>query len=132
MIPNVNLGRIALLTALTLGIASTVTLTSAQTKPRTRAPRPAAHADAGVGTPRTEKAAPASGTVGGSGGEVVQTKTLDQEGTKRVFRFGELEIEGRLGEPSARVLPQESAGWSLRRPATSVTGHQPRRGRSAS
>jgi hypothetical protein len=110
-------GRCGLFAVLSLVVALTVTVTSAQTRPRTRTAKPhkgdaGAHSEGGVGPSRTEKAAPSSGGDGG-GGEVVQTKTLD--GGAKVFRFGELEIEGRLKNPQLvfflrRVRAEFAAG----------------------
>ena len=76
--------------------------------------------DAGTpstGTPITLSVAPASGptvaTDGGSGAGVVESKTLD--GGTHVFKFSELDIEGRLKSPQLvyflrRVRAEFSAG----------------------
>ena len=103
--------RVSLFAALSLGAALTVTLTEAQTRPRPRTPAPAHKADAGPG--RSAGAAPPSREKDGGGGELVQTKTLD--GGAKVFRFGELEIEGRLKNPQLvfflrRVRAEFAAG----------------------
>ncbi len=107
--------RFALFAALTLGLGLTVVLTEAQTRPRTRTARPH-KGDGGVAPPETP-AAPTPRAKGektdGGGGELVQTKTLD--GGAKVFRFGELEIEGRLKNPQLvfflrRVRAEFAAG----------------------
>jgi hypothetical protein len=96
---------------LVLGVASSATLTLAQTKPAGRAkPRPAAGrkvGDAGA------EPAPAAQKGDAGAGEIIQQKTLD--GGAKVFRFGELEIEGRLKNPQLvfflrRVRAEFAAG----------------------
>jgi hypothetical protein len=78
----------------------------AQTRPARAKPRQARpHADGG-------EAARSSGDAGSSG-ELVQQKTVD--GGLKVFRFGELEIEGRLKNPQLvfflrRVRAEFAAG----------------------
>jgi hypothetical protein len=98
--------------ALLTGLALTVALTEAQTRPRTRTARPQ-KGDGGAAQP-APRAPPQKGEKdGGGGGEIVQTKTLD--GGAKVFRFGELEIEGRLKNPQLvfflrRVRAEFAAG----------------------
>jgi hypothetical protein len=94
---------------LLVGLGATATLTAAQpsrpgARPRPRPPRAQAH-DGGPSESRT------SGD--GGTGEVVAQKTLD--GGTKVFRFGELEIEGRLKNPQLvfflrRVRAEFAAG----------------------
>ncbi len=109
--------RAAFTALLLLGIGLTATLTPAQTtthpppaKPRARpASRPHKTVDGGAA------AAPghAEKADGGGGGDIVAQKTLD--GGTKVFRFGELEIEGRLKNPQLvfflrRVRAEFAAG----------------------
>jgi hypothetical protein len=109
-----NLTRWACMTLFLLGVGFTATMTLAQTtahppaKGRARPTRPHKPADGG--------AAPASThpekSDGGSG-DIVAQKTLD--GGTKVFRFGELEIEGRLKNPQLvfflrRVRAEFAAG----------------------
>jgi len=68
--------------------------------------------DAGVAA-KEEKAPPSSSRDAGSGGAAVESKTLD--GGQRVFRFGEVEVEGRLKSPQIvyflrRVRAEFAAG----------------------
>jgi hypothetical protein len=103
--------RRVLLALLLLTVAFSASMTAAQTarptaRPRTPRPaRPAAKSDAGTESAR--------GDAGKGGGEVVQQRTLD--GGAKVFRFGELEIEGRLKNPQLvfflrRVRAEFAAG----------------------
>lgn len=70
--------------------------------------------DAGPMAGREEKAQPtATSKDAGKGGEPVESKTLD--GGQRVFRFGEVEVEGRLKSPQIvyflrRVRAEFAAG----------------------
>lgn len=79
-----------------------------------RRPAKAAKADAGPETPQAE-GAPTRGEPEGKGSDagVLEARTLD--GGTRVFRFGEVEIEGRLRNPQLvyflrRVRAEFSAG----------------------
>jgi hypothetical protein len=108
--------RIALFCGLAFGVALPSTLTLAQsrpgagkaTKPATKKPKadagPSADLDVDAASaPMTTKGEAVSRHVGGedSGagvqGAVVEQRTLD--GGAKVFRFGEIEIEGRLKSP---------------------------------
>lgn len=116
-----------------IAAATTVSiLAAAQTKPKPAAPAAApakkpATKPAGVGakplTPdaddagaigtKDEQAPAAGGKDAGKGGGVVESKTLD--GGTRVFRFGEVEVEGRLKSPQIvyflrRVRAEFAAG----------------------
>lgn len=69
--------------------------------------------DGGTAAPKEEKAAPASKDPKEKGGAAVESKTLD--GGERVFRFGEVEVEGRLKSPQIvyflrRVRAEFAAG----------------------
>lgn len=70
--------------------------------------------DAGPMAGREEKTQPTSASKdAGKGGEPVESKTLD--GGQRVFRFGEVEVEGRLKSPQIvyflrRVRAEFAAG----------------------
>lgn len=69
--------------------------------------------DAGPMSGREEKSGPSSSKDAGKGGEAVEAKTLD--GGQRVFRFGEVEVEGRLKSPQIvyflrRVRAEFAAG----------------------
>jgi len=111
--------RLAIGALLLVGLGLTATLTGAQTTPRAaprgRAARPHKPADSAA---RADGGAPASPTArapkGDAGAdEVVAQKTLD--GGTKVFRFGELEIEGRLKNPQLvfflrRVRAEFAAG----------------------
>jgi hypothetical protein len=105
--------------ALIAGTALVTTLTLAQTKPTTpphHHPKPKSAADAGppaqteaspVPLRDTEPHASDAGTI------AMMSKTLD--GGTRVFRFGEVEIEGRLRNPQLvyflrRVRAEFAAG----------------------
>lgn len=108
--------------ALVTGAALVTTLTLAQTKPATSQtphyhhPKPKAAADAGpaaqaeaspIPTRDTEPHPSDAGTI------AMTSKTLD--GGTRVFRFGEVEIEGRLRNPQLvyflrRVRAEFAAG----------------------
>lgn len=102
--------------------ATAATLVAAAQPPKKapKKPRPAAAADAGAGeakdagasSAREEKAL-AGAKDAGKGGEPVEAKTLD--GGQRVFRFGEVEVEGRLKSPQIvyflrRVRAEFAAG----------------------
>jgi hypothetical protein len=123
--------RAILFCGLALGIASSSTFTLAQTRPASGKPtKPAAKkpkVDAGASSDLDVDAASApmttkgetvkrgGGDDGGSGiqGAVVESKTLD--GGAKVFRFGEIEIEGRLKSPQLvyflrRVRAEFAAG----------------------
>ncbi|MBX3262686.1 MAG: hypothetical protein KIS78_35985 [Labilithrix sp.] len=111
---------------LVIALFSAVTLVSAaQTKkPAGRAPSapakkapakpPAEDGDASAPLAGKEPAEPAARDTGaGKGGGVVDQKTLD--GGQRVFRFGEVEVEGRLKSPQIvyflrRVRAEFAAG----------------------
>jgi hypothetical protein len=76
-------------------------------------PRPASDEDAGVMTARDERPPGGSLKDAGSDGVVVEQKTAD--GGTRVFRFGEVEVEGRLKSPQIvyflrRVRAEFNAG----------------------
>lgn len=77
-------------------------------------PKSADEADAGAPLAGKEAAeVPSAGRDAGKGGGVVDQKTLD--GGTRVFRFGEVEVEGRLKSPQIvyflrRVRAEFSAG----------------------
>jgi hypothetical protein len=135
-----RIARVALFTSLTLGVAL-ATFTAAEAQNRGAAPKPArtsrpappkkppppsAKADAGAPSPaaadtaaaplapRTESA-PSEGRGEGKGSDAgaIEAKTLD--GGARVFRFGEVEIEGRLRNPQLvyflrRVRAEFAAG----------------------
>jgi hypothetical protein len=121
--------RVALFLALCFGVALTSTFTLAQSKPKTA--KPAAKKvkpDASSGemdvdaasapmTTKGESVTRRSGVVEDAGtgvqGAVVEQKTLDGGG--KVFRFGEIEIEGRLKSPQLvyflrRVRAEFAAG----------------------
>jgi len=98
---------------LLVGTTSVATVTDAQTRtPRGKPRPPRAHKAADVGA--HDGGAPESRATGDAGsGELVQQKTTD--GGTRVFRFGELEIEGRLKNPQLvfflrRVRAEFAAG----------------------
>jgi hypothetical protein len=95
----------------------------AAAQPKKHAPRPAkrppASSTAGDASPppapRGEPAEPAAASKdgGAKGGGVVDQRTLD--GGQRVFRFGEVEVEGRLKSPQIvyflrRVRAEFAAG----------------------
>ena len=111
--------RSAALFGLLTAVAFASTLAFAQPKrpgPH-RHPRPKAAADAGSAAPEKSQpeiapAARADETTKSDGG-VLESKTLD--GGTRVFRFGEVEIEGRLRNPQLvyflrRVRAEFAAG----------------------
>jgi hypothetical protein len=111
------LARLALTTLLLMGIGLTATRTLAETTthpsatPAKARPRPARPHKAVDGGP-APVATHAEKTDGG-GGDIVAQKTLD--GGTKVFRFGELEIEGRLKNPQLvfflrRVRAEFAAG----------------------
>ena len=118
--------RAALFVVLATGFALVSSLTVAQTKPRTghgttRKPKGDAGAvtDAAAdlaSTGKGELAVPLRDGGGGradGGREVVESKTLDGGG--KVFRFGEVEVEGRLKSPQLvyflrRVRAEFAAG----------------------
>ncbi len=125
--------RAALFVGLALGVGFSSTLTVAQTRPapvrgghpvvkKTKASEGGAPADLDVdaaSAPLTAKPESVSRRGGGedaapgSQGAVVEQKTLD--GGARVFRFGEIEIEGRLKSPQLvyflrRVRAEFAAG----------------------
>jgi hypothetical protein len=128
------MARASLFTVLALGVGLTSTLTLAQTRPTTKTttkppPKKPKAPDAGPAADTdVDAAAGAAGTPmqtkgetsrreqdSGSGiqGSIVEQKTLD--GGARVFRFGELEIEGRLKSPQLvyflrRVRAEFAAG----------------------
>jgi hypothetical protein len=104
----------ALLVVAVLGALSSAALSDAQTrtppKPRPRGARVTKGADAGA--PASLAHAPSSKKEEADGGVLLQ-KTLD--GGTKVFRFGELEIEGRLKNPQLvfflrRVRAEFAAG----------------------
>ncbi len=104
-------GRVVL-ALLLLATASSASLTLAQT-PRPARPRgrPGAHKVDGGATPSAPRPESPHGDAGS--GEMLQQKTLD--GGAKVFRFGELEIEGRLKNPQLvfflrRVRAEFAAG----------------------
>jgi len=124
-----TLGRLSVFVVLSLAVAGTTTLTLAQTRPSTKTSKPAPKkpkvVDAGASdmevdaavapmkpkgeTTRREDAGGGTGIQGG----VVEQKTMD--GGAKVFRFGELEIEGRLKSPQLvyflrRVRAEFAAG----------------------
>jgi hypothetical protein len=108
--------RAASVTLLLASIGLTATMTLAQTptrppaKGRARPTRPHKAVDGGAAAaafPRADK------VDAGGGGDMVAQKTLD--GGTKVFRFGELEIEGRLKNPQLvfflrRVRAEFAAG----------------------
>jgi hypothetical protein len=120
--------RIVLFLSLAAGVASFSTFTLAQSRPKTSKPatkKP--KADAGTtdididaaSAPMTTKAETQTRRAGiedaGAGlqGAVIEQKTLDGGG--KVFRFGEIEIEGRLKSPQLvyflrRVRAEFAAG----------------------
>jgi hypothetical protein len=122
--------RILLFSSLALGVALSSTLTLAQSRPKTTKPAPTKKPTKGdggsaaidvdaAGAPMTTKAETATRRSGvedsGTGvqGSVVEQKTLDGGG--KVFRFGEIEIEGRLKSPQLvyflrRVRAEFAAG----------------------
>jgi hypothetical protein len=102
--------RAALFVALAIGVASFSTYTLAQSRPATGKTKPSPKkkaADAGPTDTDVDAASAPMRTKGetvrredsGTGiqGGVVEQKTMD--GGAKVFRFGELEIEGRLKSP---------------------------------
>ncbi len=101
--------RLALTVLLVVGLGAAVRITGAQparpgARGKPRPPRAQAH-DGGPSESRT--------SADGGTGEVVAQKTLD--GGTKVFRFGELEIEGRLKNPQLvfflrRVRAEFAAG----------------------
>jgi hypothetical protein len=106
--------RLALMSLLLAGIGFTAARALAQTpahpaKGRARPARPHKALDGGA-----PAAAPAHGDKSDAGtGDIVAQKTLD--GGTKVFRFGELEIEGRLKNPQLvfflrRVRAEFAAG----------------------
>ncbi len=105
-------GRYLLAVLLLVGVAFTTSFTGAQTRtaPRPK-PRPAKGqrvTDGGAPPP-----APRAGGRDAGASETVAQKTLD--GGTKVFRFGELEIEGRLKNPQLvfflrRVRAEFAAG----------------------
>lgn len=117
-----KLVRLGLFATVTAGSLALVTaMADAQTKKRDRKPArdkvdasvtSTAAGDAGAANvplvPKTESASPKgaspSANAGGSrdDGGVLESKTLD--GGARVFRFGEMEIEGRLRNPQLVVF----------------------------
>jgi hypothetical protein len=124
------LGRASLFVVLALGVASTSTYTLAQSKPPagkapTKAP-PKKPAKPPADTPTDVDAASApmrtkgetvrredAGNGTGVQGGVIESKTMD--GGAKVFRFGEIEIEGRLKSPQLvyflrRVRAEFAAG----------------------
>lgn len=113
------------------GTTAVSILATAQTKPRPGAPaapakkpatKPAGGGtkpltpdadDAGAMSTKDEQAPAAGSKDAGKGGGVVESKTLD--GGTRVFRFGEVEVEGRLKSPQIvyflrRVRAEFAAG----------------------
>jgi hypothetical protein len=122
--------RASLFVVLALGVVSFTTLTLAQSKPGTGkttkpAPKKPQGPDAGP-TDTSVDAASApmrtraetvrredAGTGSGIQGAVLETRTMD--GGAKVFRFGEIEIEGRLKSPQLvyflrRVRAEFAAG----------------------
>ena len=84
-------------------------------KPAGTAPKPLApdSEDAGSLATKDERPPVATTRDAGAGGGTVETKTLD--GGTRVFRFGEVEVEGRLKSPQIvyflrRVRAEFAAG----------------------
>jgi hypothetical protein len=113
---NLLTRRLSVLGAMLLGCVLTVSLSDAQTRqpvprarPTTKAPKaPKPAASAGAAATDTAHA-----STGENAGEVVAQKTVD--GGTKVFRFGELEIEGRLKNPQLvfflrRVRAEFAAG----------------------
>jgi hypothetical protein len=124
-----TLTRIALFLALSFSVALMSTFTFAQSKPKTtKSATKKLKPDASTGeldvdaasapmTTKTETVTRRSGAVedagAGAQGAVVEQKTLDGGG--KVFRFGEIEIEGRLKSPQLvyflrRVRAEFAAG----------------------
>jgi hypothetical protein len=106
---------VALLLLSGIGLSSSMTGAQTQAHPnkgRGRTAKPRKTADAGVQSDAS--ASPPRSTNGDAGGsEAVTQKTLD--GGTKVFRFGELEIEGRLKNPQLvfflrRVRAEFAAG----------------------
>lgn len=100
--------------ALVAGVALVSTLTLAQTKPPAahhhHTPRPKAASDAGPESASVPSREPESRSFDAGASE---SRTLD--GGTRVFRFGEVEIEGRLRNPQLvyflrRVRAEFAAG----------------------
>jgi hypothetical protein len=121
----VRIWRWLLFVSLALGVAFTSTFTLAQTRPKTT--KPAAKKTKDAGAVDVDAASAAMTTKGetptkrggiddaGTGlqGSVIEQKTLDGGG--KVFRFGEIEIEGRLKSPQLvyflrRVRAEFAAG----------------------
>jgi hypothetical protein len=108
----------ALTFALVTAIASAQSKKKPAKPPRKPAPAaaapPAAKPDAAAQlAPKAESASPRATTTTREDGGVVEAKTLD--GGARVFRFGEMEIEGRLRNPQLvyflrRVRAEFAAG----------------------
>jgi hypothetical protein len=107
---------VALLLVAGIGLSATYTAAQGRSVPRNRARPPGPHKSADGGT--RGDAGPSPGTRGAAkddagAGEVLAQKTLD--GGTKVFRFGELEIEGRLKNPQLvfflrRVRAEFAAG----------------------
>jgi hypothetical protein len=99
---------------LTVATAFTILSGAQQRKPAAKKPPAAAStedAEAGPLATREERAQPAAKVSADAG--VVEAKTLD--GGARVFRFGEVEVEGRLKSPQIvyflrRVRAEFAAG----------------------
>ena len=83
-------------------------------KPPTKPVKPGDEADAGAPLSTKEDSRPVvTAKDAGAGGNVVEQRTLD--GGARVFRFGEVEVEGRLKSPQIvyflrRVRAEFAAG----------------------
>jgi hypothetical protein len=82
-------------------------------KPGPGAGKPSDSDDAGALAGRDERAPASSSKDAGGAGAVVEAKTID--GGTRVFRFGEVEVEGRLKSPQIvyflrRVRAEFAAG----------------------
>jgi len=88
-------------------------------QPKKPAPRPVARAAEGgaplAGKEGAEPALKDGGAPKGGGGAVVEQKTAAGDAGSRVFRFGEVEVEGRLKSPQIvyflrRVRAEFAAG----------------------
>jgi hypothetical protein len=82
-------------------------------KPAGAGAKPAEADDAGPMATKDERPPAASSKDAGAGGAALESKTLD--GGTRVFRFGEVEVEGRLKSPQIvyflrRVRAEFAAG----------------------
>jgi hypothetical protein len=108
--------RVVLFAVLTALFSAMCMATSfAQTKPRHRTPaaKPAEGVDASTPMAGRGETASSSSSKGSADSGAVEAKTVD--GGTRVFRFGEMEIEGRLRTPQLvyflrRVRAEFAAG----------------------